>query len=219
MIRATAVERRIRANGHEYFIGELRGQSVVLSLSGVGIGRARRATEHAIGAFPLSAIVFVGIAGGLDPELGVGDVVVPAMWGQHDTEGEPAWAPTNARLGTLVPRTLDLERCDRAPPCALAPRVRLGGRGVSGVRFIADPDDGRRLWDSYSARVVDMETSAVAEVSAARDLPFIAFRAISDVVATGNSHRDVDELGPVAMSNAARAALQFLEQLPVVSRS
>jgi nucleoside phosphorylase len=64
-----------------------------------------------------------------------------------------------------------------------------------------------------------METSAVAEVSAARDLPFIAFRAISDVVATGNSHRDVDELGPVAMSNAARAALQFLEQLPVVSRS
>ena len=69
-------------NGTEFITGTLSGQEVVLFLSGVSMVNAAMTTQMALERFDVEAIVFSGIAGGVDPALNIGDVVVADQWGQ-----------------------------------------------------------------------------------------------------------------------------------------
>lgn len=213
MLAATTSLRRVDRGGRTYYTGVLAGDHVVLGLTGGGVQRARAASEAALAAFSVSAVVFVGVAGGVDPHVGIGDVIVPAEWGQHDTGREPAWFAVDAKLAALVPTRIDgLAACGH-PACAHEPHIYVGGRGVSGSRFIDDPDQANDLWRQHTARVVDMETSAVAEVAHAAKLPFLGFRAVSDVTTTGLSRDHMNRYWRLAARNAAEVAIAFFERL------
>jgi adenosylhomocysteine nucleosidase len=70
-------------NGRRYVTGRLAGKEVVLFLSGVSMVNAAMTTQQAIDHFDITTIVFSGIAGGVDPSLSIGDVVVGDQWGQY----------------------------------------------------------------------------------------------------------------------------------------
>ena len=70
-------------NGRTFLTGTLAGKPVILMQSGVSVVNAAMNTQLVLDRFTVSRIVFSGIAGGVDPQLGVGDVVVPADWGQY----------------------------------------------------------------------------------------------------------------------------------------
>ena len=72
-----------RINGVEFHIGTLEGRPVLLFLSGISMTNATMNTQLALDRFPVSHIVFSGIAGGVNPQLSIGDVAVPAQWGQY----------------------------------------------------------------------------------------------------------------------------------------
>jgi adenosylhomocysteine nucleosidase len=69
-------------NGMTYVSGTLEGKPVVLMTSGVSMVNAAMTTQLLIDRFHVSRIVFSGIAGGVDPSLAVGDVIVPEEWAQ-----------------------------------------------------------------------------------------------------------------------------------------
>src|SRR6185312_559285 len=70
-------------NGVEFVTGKLGGRNVVLFLSGVSMVNAAMTTQLALDRFDVTGIVVSGIAGGVDPSLHVGDVVVAGRWGQY----------------------------------------------------------------------------------------------------------------------------------------
>ena len=70
-------------NGVTFVTGAIEGREVVLFLSGIGMVNAAMTTQLAIDRFSVSAIVFSGIAGGVDPALGIGDIVVAEEWGSY----------------------------------------------------------------------------------------------------------------------------------------
>lgn len=70
-------------HGRRFVTGSLNGKDVVLFLSGVSMVNAAMTTQQAIDYFDITTIVFSGIAGGVDPSLSIGDVVVSAQWGQY----------------------------------------------------------------------------------------------------------------------------------------
>ncbi|WP_201742013.1 5'-methylthioadenosine/S-adenosylhomocysteine nucleosidase [Mangrovicoccus ximenensis] len=70
-------------NGVTFVTGRLAGQEVVLFLSGISMVNAAMTTQLALDHYDISAIVFSGIAGGVDPSLHVGDVVVAGQWGSY----------------------------------------------------------------------------------------------------------------------------------------
>ncbi|MEM6761576.1 MAG: 5'-methylthioadenosine/S-adenosylhomocysteine nucleosidase [Pseudomonadota bacterium] len=70
-------------NGVVFVTGELQGEDVVLFLSGIGMVNAAMTTQLALDRFNVSAIVVSGIAGGVDPGLSIGDVVVADRWAQY----------------------------------------------------------------------------------------------------------------------------------------
>lgn len=70
-------------NGVEFHTGTLEGQPVLLFLSGISMTNATMNTQLALDRFKVSHVVFSGIAGGVNPQLSIGDVTVPAQWGQY----------------------------------------------------------------------------------------------------------------------------------------
>jgi adenosylhomocysteine nucleosidase len=71
------------ANGVEFDVGVLRGKPVVMFLSGVSMTNAAMNTQLVLDRFRISHIVFSGIAGGVNPDLHIGDVTVAQRWGQY----------------------------------------------------------------------------------------------------------------------------------------
>ncbi len=90
------------ANGVEFTTGTLGGKRVVVFLSGISMTNAAMNTQLVLDRFNVTHIVFSGIAGGVNPALSVGDVVVAERWGQYleilaarevspDKFAAPAW--------------------------------------------------------------------------------------------------------------------------------
>ena len=115
------------ANGVEFTTGMLGGKRVVLFLSGISMTNAAMNTQLVLDRFNVTHIVFSGIAGGVNPALNVGDVVVAERWGQYmeivaarevspDKFAIPSWmdAGTMANYGMMHPRPVGVRSKGRA---------------------------------------------------------------------------------------------------------
>src|SRR5579859_7341455 len=71
-----------RLQGGEIVTGTLEGRPVLLAESGMSMVNAAMTAQSLLDHFKIERIVFSGIAGGIDPALHVGDVVVPEEWAQ-----------------------------------------------------------------------------------------------------------------------------------------
>lgn len=75
--------RKYLLNGVEFTTGRLQGKPVVLFLSGVSMVNAAMNTQLALDRFRVTHLVVSGIAGGVNPDLHIGDVTVAQRWGQY----------------------------------------------------------------------------------------------------------------------------------------
>ena len=67
-------------NGKRFTTGVLRGNRVVIVLSGVSMINATLVTQQMLDHFRIERLVMSGIAGGINPAHHVGDVTVPDRW-------------------------------------------------------------------------------------------------------------------------------------------
>ncbi|WP_405403467.1 5'-methylthioadenosine/S-adenosylhomocysteine nucleosidase [Paracoccus sp. Ld10] len=245
-------------NGTDFITGTLSGQEVVLFLSGVSMVNAAMTTQMALERFDIEAIVFSGIAGGVDPSLNIGDVVVADQWGQWletviaretpdgfelpgflespfpnydmiytrettvaSDRGAPEtrfWFPTDPALlevAARVAETTDLADCNTDNDCLTAPpQIRVGGNGVSGSSFMDNAGVRDWLSTTFQAQVVDMESAAVAQVAWANQVPFIAFRSLSDLAGGGEGENEMGVFMSLASDNSAALVKAFLAQMP-----
>ncbi|MDE2148591.1 MAG: phosphorylase [Gammaproteobacteria bacterium] len=145
--------------------GELRsfGDGAWLAVCGVGETAARRAAQQLVAANVI-ALVSWGTAGGLDPQLGAGDIVLP----QHVVDAGGAVWHIDERWHRRLQRAL--HGCGRVVGGSLlGSTVLLGSRGAK-----------REAFTRTGAAAVDMESAAVATVAAEHGLPFVAVRVIVD---------------------------------------
>ena len=246
-------------NGNRFITGTLGDQDVVLFLSGVSMVNAAMTTQLALDHFDIDRIVFSGIAGGVDPSLDIGDVVVPEQWGQYlegifarETDGafaippwmtsehpnygmmftrsvsvasgrpespeERFWFPVDADLLAVareVSRTVDLAACNAENAClSEPPEIVVGGNGVSGARFVDNAEFREYVFETFDARVLDMESAAVAHVAYANEVPFIAFRSLSDLAGGGEGANEMATFMSLASRNSAEVVKAFLAELP-----
>ncbi|MEY2620790.1 MAG: hypothetical protein RIT26_610, partial [Pseudomonadota bacterium] len=78
-----------RCGGREFWPGQRYGQSFVAVLSRVGKVAAASTAAILIERHQVDAIVFTGVAGGLGPQVKVGDAVVATEFLQHDLDASP----------------------------------------------------------------------------------------------------------------------------------
>ena len=70
--------------GIRFWTGRLRGRRVAIAMTGVGKVNAAITTTLLYQHFRPAEVVFTGIAGGLNPELKPGDIVIATKTAQHD---------------------------------------------------------------------------------------------------------------------------------------
>ena len=245
-------------NGVAFTTGTLEGRDVVLFLSGISVVNAAMTVQLALDHFAVERIVFSGIAGGVDPGLNIGDVVIAERWGQYlemlfAREAEGGWATvpffeypyanfdmmfprsvTVLRAGAEAPETrfwfpvdevlltdsrraaddVALARCTAEDRCLnQAPRIVIGGSGVSGGAFIDNAVFRAWTFETFGARVLDMESAAVAHVAYANDVPFIAVRSLSDLAGGGEGANEIEVFLGLAAGNAAKVVKALLRAM------
>ena len=115
------------ANGVDFATGTLEGHEVVLFLSGISVVSAAMTAQLALDRFTIERIVFSGIAGGVDPSLGIGDVAVAERWGQFleilfTREVDGGWATMPffeypyGNFGMMFPRSVTVLRAGAEGP-------------------------------------------------------------------------------------------------------
>ena len=156
-----------------FTVGRLADAPVALGVTGDGERNARRGVEALVAALSLRHMIVVGVAGGLSPDLRVGELVIC----EHVFD----------EAGGII------HSADRAL-VDLAETARAGRRGIAitATRIADTADDKARLLalstaqvtsrDGSPARpaVVDLESAVFATVGARANIPWLVLRAVSD---------------------------------------
>jgi adenosylhomocysteine nucleosidase len=150
--------RKYTAKTHSIIEGELAGKIVAVVVSGAGKAAARHGTEVLIAGHHPRWIISVGVAGALDPALARNDLVIPHQVIDLD--------------GNLV--EIEAEMPD------LRGVKRTIGRLLTFDRLVARATEKADLRQLHGADLIDMETSAVAQLARERSLRFLPIRVISD---------------------------------------
>ena len=127
-----------------------------------------------------------------------------------------AWFEVDAALLATAERIAQtpLARCDAQQQClSRAPRVVVGGNGVSGAAFVDNAAWREYAFNTFQAQVLDMESAATAQVAYSNRIPFIAFRSLSDLAGGGEGENEMHTFMTLAAGNSARVLLAFLAQL------
>lgn len=209
--------------------GRIGNSEVVLAQS--GLGKVNTASLSALlwERFRPSLVVFTGVAGGLDPDLGVGDVVVGEKTVQHDAgvaanEGIrryqaghiPFFNPTDQFGFRPAPDLLETVRqiagsTTLTPVMGRKPSIVFGTIATGDV-FVQDEVTRRLLHTELGAVAVEMEGGALGQTATALGFDHLVVRAVSDLADDGADHDFGQFVGEVA-ANSARLVLTLLDRL------
>ncbi len=144
------------------------GTGLVVVQSGMGMDNAFSAA-HWLVKKGVGALGCFGVSGGLDPGLGIGDLVIAdSVFMERDDEISPVWK----RGGRKSEATFS---------CLEAQGVTARWGSILTVREAVLSAAGKRaLFDRTGVTAVDMESAAVARAAEQSGLPFFAIRAICD---------------------------------------
>lgn len=186
------VRRRIRPHlqgGDGRMHGEWRGRRVRLQEAGPGPTRAAREARRMLDAVRPRLVICAGVAGGLDPALRRGDVVVAERVIDPHGECSLSCDAQAVEVASLLGAT----------------RATL----LTMPKVVCAVDEKRAL--SERAGLVDMESLAVARVADEHGVPFVAIRVISDAAHEGfpvDMNRYFDARGDIRRGALALAALR-----------
>jgi adenosylhomocysteine nucleosidase len=173
----------IRLAGISFVKGTIAGRRVVICKSGVGKVNAAVTAQLLVTACEAETILFTGVAGALDPELEVGDLVVSLDCLQHDMDASALGFPRGVipfQEQSVYAADPELVRLAVSSGEELLPgRVRTG-RVLSGDRFIADKEEVAALRRDFGGSCTEMEGAAVAQVCGMNGIPFVIIRSMSD---------------------------------------
>ncbi|MGL4819550.1 MAG: 5'-methylthioadenosine/S-adenosylhomocysteine nucleosidase [Bacilli bacterium] len=168
--------------GTKFFEGTLNGADVVLLQSGIGKVNAAVSTTILLERYNIDAVINTGSAGGVNPELNVGDVVISDAVAYHDVDvtafnyvigqvpGMPARFEADARLVEIALSSGDAELRHEK------------GLIVTGDSFIHEPTRSAWIIEQFDGlQAIEMEAAAIAQVCHRFEVPWVVIRALSDI--------------------------------------
>jgi adenosylhomocysteine nucleosidase len=191
-----------------------RRDGYLLAVSGIGGAAAATAAVELIGA-GVTALMTFGMAGGLDPQLAPGSVLLPVEVMSREGARFATARLWRERLSTSLSRH-----------CAVS-----AGLLLTVERSIASPEAKAAAFRDTGAAAVDMESVSVAQVAAEHRLPFICVRVIVDsaadalpravVAASGSGRLQIARLlaGLIAAPGDVGALLRLTQRYRIAMRA
>ncbi len=218
LLAATTAPEAAGAGPFRWHRGTLDGVPVVLAVCGIGKVNAAALTQ-ALLVDGVAALLFTGVAGGVDPALRVGDLVVARDAVQHDVDVTGLGYPLGQVPGEPAVWVADPELRDRLAAAAGAVAAAAGlrvvvGRIASGDTFVADPRRVAALREGFGATCAEMEGAAVAQVCARWGVPWAIVRSVSDTADhdAGVDFRAFTEVAAARAVEVVRGTLRALAE-------
>jgi adenosylhomocysteine nucleosidase len=213
-----------------YYLGTINDIEVVVVFSRWGKVASATTVTHLIVEFGITQLVFTGVAGAIDADLKIGDIVIASSLVQHDLDARPIMSrfeipllgktvlsPSEELLDRTVFKINELVRkggLDRL----LLPKDRkkfslsnvkvIVGQIASGDKFFASNADKENILSILpDVLCVEMEGAAVAQVCFEYNIPYVIIRTISDE-ATDNSLVDFNDFVSQVASKFGVAIIQ-----------
>lgn len=207
------ISQHVKKARMDFFVGRLGTNEVVLVPSGIGKVNAAVCAQILLDDFRVTHIINTGVAGALNKELDIGDIVVSVDTVQHDFDvesigykkGEIPFTGLVAFKadGSLRKKALEAVR-------TVLPEINVvEGRICSGDQFISSNEVKQRIIADFVGDCTEMEGAAIAQVCWMNNVPFVILRAISDK-ADDSSHIRFEEFEKKAAVNSAKVVLHML---------
>ena len=192
----------------DFYKGKINSKNYVLVKCGVGKVNASRTTQILIDNFNIEAIINAGVAGGLNNNINIGDIIIGEKLVQHDFDitafgYEKGYISETGRFFESDKSLI--ERCKKIKIENIQIMV---GIIASGDVFCTDIKMKEEIRTKFNGDCVEMEGAAIAQTAYLCDIPFVVIRAISDIP-NGNNQIDYDRFVEKAAKNCAQFISNF----------
>ena len=166
-------------NNIKFYKGKIYDKDLVLVKSGIGMVNASIITTLLIKEFDVNKILFSGVAGSLNKNINVGDIViadslVEYMFNATEFGYEigqiPRMENSVFKSENLLNKIRDILKNDSI----------FYGKILSGDKFVSNLEEKEKIGKKFDALAVDMESAAVAHCTYILGVKFAIIRSISD---------------------------------------
>ncbi len=191
---------------NKYYKTTYNGHDVVLAYSKIGKVNAALTASVLIEKFKASKLLFSGVAGAVNKNLNIGDIMYATKLAQHDLDITAFGHPHGFVPESKIFVKSDEELNSLALSVAKQMNIKLNsGIIATGDQFICDEDKKNWIESTFGADAIEMEGAAVGAVCDSLNVPFFVLRAISDG-ADMNAEFDFDTF----LKNSAEQSAKFL---------
>ena len=200
----------------DFYEGILEGRRAVVVRSGIGKVNAAVCTQILIDRFQAEVVINTGIAGSLNNDINIGDIVISTDLIQHDMNALAFGYPRGqipqmdqfSFQSDEVLRKLAVNACREVNP-----EIEVfEGRIASGDQFVADQDVKDFIVEEFGAYAVEMEGCAIAQTASLNHVPFLVIRAISDK-ADGSAQVDYPAFEKLAIEHSVKLTRRILRDI------
>ncbi len=200
-----------------FWVGNISGCECVVTRCGAGLVNAATAAVIMAAHFSPSAIVNVGVGGGLAPDLDIGDMVIARTLCCHDLD----YGILGDVRGTIFypdGEEIRLLPTDERVSLALLNAARDAGfrcrEGViaSGDLFVSSSEKRADIREAFGADICEMEGAAIAQALYSLGVPYAVLRSVSDR-ADGDAPASFEHFAVESAERAAAVLMTALEKL------
>lgn len=201
--------------GCEFTFGKMHGEDVILLRSGIGKVNAAMSTTILLEKYKPDCIINTGSAGGLNPDLNVGDAVISTEVRHHDVDV----TAFDYEYGQVPQLPAAFAADEKLMSIAETAANQLDNfkivRGLiaTGDSFMEDPERVEFVRGKFNdLQAVEMEAAAIAQVAFRFGVPFVIIRSLSDI-AGKESEISFDQFIDKAATNSATLVMKMVEAL------
>ncbi len=202
--------------GMAFFEGVLSGKNVVVVRSGIGKVNAAICTQILVDTYEVDAVINTGIAGSLNADINIGDIVLSTDTVEHDMDAVAFGYPLGQipRMDTFSFETDSALRALAKRVCEekLSEISVFEGRVVSGDQFVSDKQKKEWLVNHFAGYCTEMEGAAIAHTAYLNQIPCLIVRAISDK-ADDSASVDYPTFEAQAIQNSVKLLLGICEKI------
>jgi len=198
---------------NKYYEVNYKGLDIVIAYSKIGKVFASLTATTMIEKFGCDTLLFSGVAGGINPELKIGDLIIADKLCQHDLDITAFGHPNGFVPGgsVFVETSEELRQVAKAVASQNDLKV-IEGTIATGDQFVHSVERKEFIENTFKADALEMEGASVAVVCDSLNVPFFILRAISDS-ADGGADIDFDEFLKSSAINSANYLIKIVDKL------
>ncbi|WP_172200885.1 5'-methylthioadenosine/adenosylhomocysteine nucleosidase [Campylobacter sp. RM16188] len=205
--------KEVKHANNTFYLANFKGKELVIAYSKIGKVNAALTATVMIEKFGATKLLFTGVAGALNENLKIGDMLYASSLVQHDLDITAFGHPYGYVPGTSIFVKSDANLNALAAKIAKAKGINLlEGVIATGDQFVCSGERKEWIKTTFKADATEMEGASVALVCESLDVPFFILRAISDE-AGGGAEFDFDEFLQSSADVSADFVLAMVEEL------